>query len=200
MTEDTDSCLEADLEPEVQVLPAGTLVAQRYSIVEVLGHGGMGVVYKARQVHIDRFVALKMMLQETSATSADYRRFQREARAASQLDHPNLVRIHDFGYSDGQAYLCMDYLEGRSLETILKNGPLSLDRFRHIFGQVCNALQHAHEKGMVHRDLKPSNLMIVERPDQPDLVVVLDFGLVKMMNGGSDRKLTATNVVVGSPL
>jgi serine/threonine protein kinase len=197
---DPDFCL--DLEPylEAQILPPGTVVAQRYSIVEVLGQGGMGVVYKAEHIHMEKVVALKMMLETTSAASADYRRFQREARAASQLDHPNIVRIHDFGFADSQAYLCMDFLEGKSLEQILRAGPLSLDRFRHVFAQACAALQHAHDKGMVHRDLKPSNLMIVERDEDKEFVVVLDFGLVKMMDGRSDSKLTATNMVLGSPL
>lgn len=192
--------LDIDEPPEPKLLEPGTIVAERYRIVDSIGKGGMGVVYKASNIHMGKTVAMKMMLQETSTNSQDYRRFQREAQAASLLDHPNIVSIHDFGFSSGQAYLCMDYLEGTSLDCIVEKQPLTLDQFRHIFAQACDALQHAHDKGIVHRDLKPSNIMITERRGDKNYVVILDFGLVKMMETGGDHKLTATNMVVGSPL
>lgn len=199
MSADPDLFLETDDEPELQVLAPGTVVADRYSIVEVIGQGGMGLVYKAQQVHMDRLVALKMLIDQ-GPRSKDHRRFQREAQAASLLDHPNIVAIHDFGFAEGQAYLCMDYLAGEGLDQKIGKSPLTLDQFRHVFAQACDALQHAHDKGMVHRDLKPSNLMVIERRGDPLFVMVLDFGLVKMMDGRSDHKLTHTNMVVGSPL
>lgn len=196
---------DAELDSGPVVLQPGSIIAERYRIIDILGHGGMGVVYKAQHIHMDKFVAVKMMLQPNSAVSSqDYRRFQREAQAASMVDHPNIVSIHDFGYFDKQAYLCMDYLSGTSLDQLLNQAPLKLDEFRHIFRQVCDALQHAHDKGLIHRDLKPSNIMITERRNDPLFPVILDLGLVKLINGGdpekSDHKLTMTNMVVGSPL
>ncbi len=197
-----DIYLETDAELDVpETLSPGTIIAERYRIDSVVGKGGMGVVYKAHQIHMDRVVALKMMLQQSTLGSQDYRRFKREAQAASLLDHPNIVTIHDFDYADGRAYLSMDYLEGASLDQCLLDKTLTLDQFRHIFSQACAALQHAHDKGIVHRDLKPSNLMITERRGDQQFLVILDFGLVKMMEAaGTDHKLTVTNMVLGSPL
>lgn len=186
-----------------KVLSQGSLIADRYSVVEVIGQGGMGVVYKARDVESDKIVAVKMVLR--SNMSQDQRRFEREAKAASLLEHPNLIAIHDFGLEDDQAYLCMDFLEGKNLDEIVEKKPLTLNQFRHIFAQACSGLQHAHDKGIVHRDLKPGNLMIVERDGDKDHVVILDFGLVKLMDGENDfdqkvTKLTRTNALLGSPL
>lgn len=189
-----------EAEEEIEILPPGTVVSERYRIESVLGRGGMGVVYKAEQIHMNKLVAMKMMLQQATASQADHRRFQREAQAASLLSHPNIVSIHDFGFYNGQAYLCMDYLQGANLEVFLKEKPLTLDQFRHIFAQACDALQHAHDKGIVHRDLKPGNLCISEKNGDPLHLYVLDFGLVKMMEAGNDGKLTRTNMVVGSPV
>jgi eukaryotic-like serine/threonine-protein kinase len=199
LPEDAAPALNLDFEPP-RALPTGSVVAQRFSIIELIGHGGMGLVYKAQQIHMEHIVALKMLLSETSSASGDYRRFQREAQAASRLDHPNIVKIHDFGFADGQAYLCMDYIEGQSLEDMVKEAPLRLDTFRQVFKQACAALQHAHDKGMVHRDLKPSNLMLSSRGGDAFFLTVLDFGLVKMLHGSSNQKLTATDMLVGSPL
>lgn len=186
-----------------KILAPGSLIAERYSVIDVLGQGGMGVVYKARDVNSDRMVAVKMVLR--SNMSQDQRRFEREAKAASLLSHPNVIAIHDFGLEDDQAYLCMDLLEGRNLDEIIEKKPLTLNQFRHIFAQTCSGLQHAHEKGIVHRDLKPGNLMIVERDGDKESVVILDFGLVKLMDGENDpdqkvTKLTRTNALLGSPL
>ncbi|MBY0548301.1 MAG: protein kinase [Candidatus Obscuribacterales bacterium] len=160
-----------------KILTPGSLIAERYSVIDVLGQGGMGVVYKARDTNSDRTVAVKMVLR--SNMSQDQRRFEREARAAS--------------------------LEGRNLDEIIEKKPLTLNQFRHIFAQTCSGLQHAHEKGIVHRDLKPGNLMIVERDGDKESVIILDFGLVKLMDGENDpdqkvTKLTRTNALLGSPL
>lgn len=198
MTGERDTFVDDEAAP-IKILEPGVIVAERYRIIKPVGQGGMGIVYKAEHIHMDKLVALKMMIQETTSMSADYRRFQREAQAASLLNHPNIVAIHDFGFTEGQAYLCMDYLEGQSLEDMVSEHPLTLDQFRHIFKQACDALQHAHEKGIVHRDIKPSNLMITERRGDKNFLVILDFGLVKLMESGGNHKLTATNMVVGSP-
>lgn len=186
-----------------KILAADSLIAERYSVVDVIGQGGMGVVYRARDINSDRVVAVKMVLR--SNISQDQRRFEREAKAASLLNHPNVIAIHDFGLEGDQAYLCMDLLEGRNLDEIVEKKPLNLNQFRHIFSQACSGLQHAHDKGIVHRDLKPGNLMIVERDGDKDSVIILDFGLVKLMDGESDpdqklTKLTRTNALLGSPL
>lgn len=191
------------VKPEVNTLNPGTLVAERYTVLEVIGQGGMGVVYKAQDSRTDRLVALKMILRTNFAE--DHRRFEREAHAASLLNHPNVISILDFGWNDRDAYLCMEYLEGRTLEDVIEQKPLNTTQFRHIFAQACNGLQLAHEKGIVHRDLKPSNLMIVDRGGDSESVIVLDFGLVKMLDSDSDpaqklTKLTRTNMLLGSPL
>lgn len=180
----------------------GSVVAERYRILEVAGHGGMGVVYKAQHVHMSRTIALKMLLRELAADSHAFKRFQQEAAATCKLNHPHIVGIHDFGVvGNEQAYLAMDFLDGRSLQQVLQtDGALPLARFLHIFSQACDGLGHAHENGLVHRDVKPSNLILVERNGDPDFVVIVDFGLVKMMETTGDQKLTSTNMLLGSPL
>jgi eukaryotic-like serine/threonine-protein kinase len=149
------------------ILPEGTIVADRYRIIEAIGHGGMGVVYKAEHIHIGRIVALKMLLDDRD-NGVGFRRFKQEAKAASLIDHPNIVAIHDFGLiSKDQAYLSMDFLEGSNLtDVLLQSAPLPLERFKHIFLQACAALEHAHSKGIVHRDIKPSNLLLIEKTER----------------------------------
>lgn len=200
MSSDSEVQNIEEAEDELKILSPGTIVAERYRIIEVLGRGGMGVVYKAEHIHMNRLVAMKMMLQQATASPQDHRRFQREAQAASLLNHPNIVAIYDFGFYEGQAYLCMDYLEGKNLDEIIEQKPLTVDQFRHIFVQACHALQHAHDKGIVHRDLKPSNMLITERNGDSQHLFILDFGLVKMMENSKEGKLTMTNMVLGSPL
>jgi serine/threonine protein kinase len=178
----------------------GSLVAERYRILSVAGFGGMGVVYKAEQIHMSRVVALKMLLR--GADEQAFRRFRQEARAASLLDHPNIVGIYDFDViNDAQAYLAMDFLDGASLSQLVRHlGPLPVARVMHMFAQACDALEHAHNHGVVHRDIKPSNLVLIEKNGAGDFLKIVDFGLVKLMSGGEDQKLTTTNMVVGSPL
>jgi serine/threonine protein kinase len=178
----------------------GALVADRYRIIDVAGAGGMGVVYKAEQIHMSRSVALKMLLH--GADEQAFKRFRQEARAASLLDHPNIVGIHDFDVINGsQAYLVMDFLDGISLSELVRSGgPIPIDRFVHMFLQACDALEHAHQHGVVHRDIKPSNLVLVEKNGDKDFLKIVDFGLVKLMSDGEDQKLTSTNMVMGSPL
>lgn len=182
----------------------GSLVAERYRVLEMVGKGGMGVVYRAEHVHIGRNVALKMLLRDLAVEVQAFKRFQQEARAASLLDHPNIVAIYDFGLiGDDQAYLVMDYIAGKSLDCVFAESPdvIVLPRFRHIFAQACDALNHAHEHGVVHRDIKPSNIMLVRKGDDEDFVKIVDFGLVKLMSlSDPDQKLTSSQTLVGSPL
>ena len=184
----------------IHLPPPGTVIADRFRIVEMVGRGGMGVVYRAEHIHLQKEMAVKMLLGDFERDGA---RFSTEARIASMLDHPNIVRVHDFGVlSNGYPYLAMDFLAGRSLDDELKQiVTMPLDRFRTIFLQVCDALEHAHQAGVVHRDIKPSNIMLVTRNRQSDVVKIVDFGLVKVKRGnGTDQKLTSTNTLVGSPL
>ncbi len=185
-------------EPEI-----GSLVAGRYRLLELVGRGGMGAVYRAEHILMGRVVALKMLLEDLSAESQSFKRFHQEARVASTLEHPNIVAIHDFGLLSGdQAYLAMDYIAGRSLDEVLnQDGLISVDRSQHIFAQACDAFEHAHQQGMVHRDIKPNNLMLLEKGGDPDFLKIVDFGLVKLMGWAeADQKLTSSQTLVGSPL
>ena len=181
----------------------GTVLAERYDILEIIGTGGMGTVYKARQRLINRIVAVKM-LHKTMMSSADVlRRFQLEAQAASRLSLPNILTIYDFGLTEeGQPYMVMDYLNGTSLDKIiLAQHHLEPVRALNIFIQACAALAHAHMHEVLHRDIKPSNIMLVNFDDQSDFVKIVDFGIAKMMNKieGQSAELTKTGEVYGSP-
>jgi serine/threonine protein kinase len=182
----------------------GTVLADRYKILEVVGKGGMGVVYKANHELMDRMVAVKMLMPELLSDDISVKRFQREAKAACRINHQNIIGMHDFGFTDdGQPYLVMDFLEGESLSDVLKReGQLSVNRMIHIMSQVCDALDHAHTEGVVHRDLKPGNIMLIKRGDDPDFVKVVDFGVAKICNyaGEESQRLTQTGEVFGSPV
>ncbi|MBI4533628.1 MAG: serine/threonine protein kinase, partial [Candidatus Melainabacteria bacterium] len=182
----------------------GTKLADRYLILSVIGHGGMGVVYKAKHELMDRVVAIKMLQSQLISDSLSVKRFQQEARAASKLKHPNVITLFDFGVSPtGQPYLVMDYLKGISLSEVIKrDGHVGVDRCLKIFMQACSALEHAHEQGVIHRDLKPGNIMLVEEGDEKDFVKVVDFGVAKLLWGSDEegQRLTQTGEVCGSPV
>ncbi len=188
---------------ENQPSKADPLVGQvfegRFQIISTLGRGGMGMVYKAKHIHMGKDVAIKMLASKVS-DDRTFLRFEQEARAAASLTHPNIISIFDFGRSaDGQAYLVMEYLRGKTLEDIIVDEGLSIARFQRIFSQVCDGMQHAHKKGIIHRDLKPTNLMIVDTEDAEDIVKIVDFGLAKLNNNASGQQLTHEGTVVGSP-
>jgi serine/threonine-protein kinase len=164
-----------------------------YELLEEVGRGGMGVVYKARQRSLDRLVALKMILRGELASAADLARFRAEAESAARLEHPHIIPVHEVGSSDGQAYFSMKYVEGRTLSAVVKEGPLlPRDAARYV-AAIARAVQHAHQQGILHRDLKPSNILI----DQHDQPHVGDFGLAKRVEGGAS--LTRTGAIVGTP-
>jgi serine/threonine-protein kinase len=182
----------------------GKVFADKYEILEQVGTGGMGKVYKAKHLLMKRIVAIKVLLKELVSEAASLQRFQQEAEAASSLNHPHILTIFDFGVSqEALPYIVMDYLEGKSLAAIMqdKNG-LEVDRAVGIFVQVCAGLAHAHSKGIVHRDLKPSNIMLITFDNQPDFVKIVDFGIAKltMQSESESRHLTRTGQVFGSPL
>jgi eukaryotic-like serine/threonine-protein kinase len=160
-------------------LAAGTRLGP-YQVVGPLGAGGMGEVYRARDERLSREVALKVLPEEISADKSRLERFEKEARAASSLNHPNIVTIHDIGSSESVAYIAMELVEGRTLRELLVSGPLPLRRLLSLSAQIADGLAKAHASGIVHRDLKPENLMVTK----DGFVKILDFGLAKLIPTG----------------
>ncbi len=177
-----------------------TIAGGRYQIVQLLGEGGMGAVYQARQVAMDRMVALKLIRAEYVQTPQAAARFHQEMRTTARVEHPNTIRVYDFGEAEGgQLFLTMEFLAGRSLGAVIEaEGRLPLDRIVRIARQVCNALGAAHQSGVVHRDLKPENVMLLESFGERDHVKVVDFGIAKSLDD-AQPKLTATGSLVGTP-
>jgi serine/threonine-protein kinase len=164
-----------------------------YELLEEIGRGGMGVVYKARQRSLDRIVALKMVLRGDLASGPDLARFRAEPESAARLEHPHIVPVYERGEQDGQVYFTMKYVEGTTLARRLAAGPLPAAEAARYLVPVCRAVQHAHQCGIYHRDLKPSNVLI-DRDGRP---YVTDFGLAKRVEGGSS--LTGTGAIIGTP-
>src|SRR5262245_1746452 len=167
----------------------------RYELRRLLGRGGMGAVFLAFDQQLSRLVALKMPRLEGTPPEV-VQRFQREARAAAALNHPNICPVHDVGVIDGRHYLTMAYVEGDTLADVLRReGPLSADRAVAIVHDVAFAIDEAHRHGILHRDLKPSNIMI----DRHGRAVVMDFGLAQRIEAKRDERLTQIGAVVGTP-
>jgi predicted Ser/Thr protein kinase len=164
-----------------------------YVLMERLGKGGMGVVYKANQASLKRLVAVKMILAGQLADEQDVARFRSEAESAASLDHPNIVQIYEIGEHQRQHYFSMRYVEGESLADRLKTSPLPAREAARLVEQVARAIAYAHSRGVIHRDLKPANIL-VDRQNQPQ---VTDFGLAKRVQGDSD--LTASGKPIGTP-
>jgi serine/threonine protein kinase len=168
-----------------------------YEIVEKLGEGGMGVVYKARDTHLDRFVAIKVLPPEKVSDTERTRRFVREAKSASALNHPNIITVHDIAEEHGITFIVMEYVAGKALDRTIQRQGLRLIEALKYGVQVADALAAAHEAGIIHRDLKPSNVMVTERGH----VKVLDFGLAKLTEKAEpEEAATQTLGRVGSPL
>ena len=153
----------------------GTSLAH-YTILEEIGAGGMGMVYRARDTRLDRLVAVKVLTTEFARDDEALERFRREARLASSLNHPHICTIHDFGEEGGHFYIVMELLEGQTLRSLMQSGPLEIDRALELAIQVADALDAAHDRGVVHRDVKPANIFVNSRGHAK----VLDFGLAKM--------------------
>ncbi|HMU41095.1 MAG TPA: protein kinase [Pseudomonadota bacterium] len=177
----------------------GKVLADRFEILSRIGEGGTGVVYKAKQVTVDRTVAIKVLGAHVSSDPQWVKRFHNEARAAARLDHPNTVRMIDFGETkDGLLFIAMEFLHGRPLsDEISRLGKIPPQRALRIISQVCQSLQEAHGQGIIHRDIKPDNVFLVEMKGQGDFVKVLDFSVAKMDT--PDAQLTRAGTVFGTP-
>jgi serine/threonine protein kinase len=191
--------IEEEAEPEL----LGTVVDDRYRIIELIGEGGMGKVYLAEHVEIGKRVALKVLHPSYSRMPDLVERFRREARAASKIGHPNIVDVTDSGTTaDGSVYFVMEYLEGVELGSVIeREGAIDPARALKICGQICRALSAAHAQGIVHRDLKPENVFLITRDGATDVVKVLDFGIAKTTEAEAarERRLTSPGMAMGTP-
>jgi len=183
----------------------GMIVADRYRIVEAIGRGGMGSVYKVQHTRIGKLLAMKLLSGEMARRPEVARRFKREALAVSKLQSPNTVQVFDFGVSDGLTYLVMELVDGETLGRVLRTGgPMPFLRLGRILVQVCDALAEAHQKGVVHRDIKPENIMLVTGPSgaasgDADVAKVLDFGLAKLREAPGLNDVTCQGTIMGTP-
>jgi serine/threonine-protein kinase len=178
------------------------LVADRYRVIRKLGEGGMGSVYLAEHVVIEKKLVLKVLAPDLARREDLVARFLQEARSASRIGHENVIDISDFGQSaEGYVYIAMEYLEGKDLgEVVRAEGALAWARVRDIVMQICRALRAAHEKNIVHRDMKPENIFLVHREGRPEFVKILDFGIAKVMGlDPNGPRLTRTGTVFGTP-
>jgi eukaryotic-like serine/threonine-protein kinase len=191
----------ADADPLI-----GITIGGRYRIVGILGEGGMGRVYTAEQQMGTsvRKVAVKTLLSQFAKDPQTVARFMREVGTVSELEHPNTIKVYDFGQIEGSGdlYIAMELLQGISLDDVVNKGqPIPAERVDRILGQVCGSLQEAHDKGIVHRDLKPANIFLTTRAGEEDVVKVLDFGIAKRDSKDSkhEQKLTQQGTILGTP-
>jgi eukaryotic-like serine/threonine-protein kinase len=176
----------------------GQVIDERYRLIERLGGGGMGSVYRAERISLGRTVAVKFLLPSLGSRSDFVQRFQREAMAMSKLYHVHCAALYDCGVHGGAPYLVIEYIPGRTLASDLRSGPLSPARAIGIMRQVLEALRYLHRRNIVHRDLKPQNVMLVASSSGVDFVKVLDFGMAKVM-AGERRDITVQGLIVGTP-
>lgn len=181
----------------------GMIVDSKYELVELIGGGGAGLVYKAKHAHLNTVVAVKLLFPHLSLNQEMVRRFRREAQIVSSLTHPNILAVQDYGLSgESQPYMVMELIRGESLSDLLhRRGTIPLPETIEVLKQTCEGLAYAHESGAVHRDVKPSNIMLIPQPNDGFLVKLVDFGLAKATElDEQTAKLTRTGEVFGSPL
>ncbi len=180
----------------------GKQLEGKFLVLDHLGDGGMGKVYRAEQLSLNKIVAIKILHKDLLQNDTQVKRFQREAWSASRLDHPNSIAIIDFGQTeDGAQYIVMENLKGKELADVIRaEFPLSTKRVVHIVGQILSVLHEAHENKIIHRDLKPENIMLIKRAEEEDFVKVLDFGIAKLQERDPNQPaLTMQGMVCGTP-
>src|SRR5262249_26867648 len=165
-----------------------------YEILTPLGAGGMGEVYSARDTRLDRTVAVKILPEHLSSNSEARQRFDREARAISSLNHPNICTLYDVGHQDGVDYLVMEFLEGETLADGLRKGPLPTDQLLKYSNEICEGLEKAHKNGVVHRDLKPGNIMLSKTGAK-----LMDFGLAKAVTSAVPPPASSLTATLNRP-
>jgi serine/threonine protein kinase len=176
LSDEAAMSLTRTIQTPAKDLLKGTTFAGRYEIIQELGRGGMGVVYKAHDTKLKRGVALKFLPQELTHISEIKERFMREAQAAAALDHPNICTVYEFDEAEEKTFISMAFIEGQSLKKKIDQGPLELDEAIRIAIQTAEGLQGAHDKGVVHRDIKSANIMVDER----NQAKIMDFGLARI--------------------
>ncbi|HYF34795.1 MAG TPA: serine/threonine-protein kinase [Prosthecobacter sp.] len=189
---DTETLATEEQPRSAAPLPDAAQLAPHFPQLEILaclGRGGMGVVYKARQKTLNRMVALKLLAPERETDPAFAARFAREAQALAALSHPNIVTVHDFGQAGGYFYLLMEFVDGVNLRQAMKAGRFTPEQALAILPPICEALQYAHERGVVHRDIKPENLLM----DKEGRLKIADFGIAKMIGNGLDEAPASPN-------
>jgi len=189
----------ADEEPrvtELGILNLGTRLFGSYEILGEISRGGMGIVYKARQQELGRIVALKVLLTGGESLDEDIQRFQREARAVARLRHQNIVGIHEIGEVRGIHFFSMNYIQGISLDQLVDDQGVGREQMLEILCTLCDAVQYAHNEGVLHRDLKPTNILVTKSGDP----YLIDFGIAKFRGGDGSGQLTKKGYLFGSPL
>jgi eukaryotic-like serine/threonine-protein kinase len=199
VTDGTEAVIDRRLNDSNQAW-LGKVVDGRYKVMEVIGRGGMGVVYRVEHLRMGKVAAMKVLHRDLASDPDVVQRFEREAAAVSRLHHPHTVQVFDFGTAQGALYLIMEYVRGLDLGTIItRDGPLPWSRAAPLLAQICGALAEAHELGIVHRDLKPENVLITRTGNGRDYAKVLDFGLAKLEQQQAPTTATDRQQIVGTP-
>src|ERR1035437_8129023 len=183
--------------PGTRVPPDVAQLAPQFpqlEIIELLGMGGMGMVYKARQPRLDRFVALKILPVECAQHPSFAERFNREAKALAKLNHPGIVDVYDFGQTGQYYYFVMEYVDGMNLRRLLNDQHVAPRQALELVVQICTALQYAHDEGVVHRDIKPENILLTKKGQ----VKIADFGVAKLLGAVPDTALTMSQAAMGT--
>jgi tRNA A-37 threonylcarbamoyl transferase component Bud32 len=194
-----DARPDAAEDVEIGAAYVGTVLDGRYLIQEIIGHGGMGTVFRAEQTLMQKTVAIKLLHADLAARKQVVGRFTREARAISRLSSPHTIRVFDFGRWQDLFFLVMELLQGDTLDVVLAEGPMPYERVARIVGQMCDSLGEAHEAGVVHRDLKPENIFLTRQDDGTDFVKILDFGLAKLKNSEDLYDVHSRAELFGTP-